>query len=180
MPLELIAGPMFSGKTLELILRLRAARERGEDVYAGKPVLDGDRRWLVSAAGPRWPADLVQGVSALRRLGAGATVVGVDEVQFFGAEETAGLVELGGDSLHVIAAGLDLDFRGEPFPSVELLASVATTVTRLTAVCARCGAAATHSQRLLDGRPAPATTPTIMLGGHGLYESRCAACHEVS
>lgn len=91
----------------------------------------------------------------------------------------ARLVELGTKGgVRVIAAGLDLDFRGEPFAVVERLAAHAASVTVLTAVCACCGASATRSQRLLEGRSAASTGPTIQ-HGRSSYEPRCAACHEV-
>lgn len=179
MTLELITGSMFSGKTLELIRRLRLAAAEGERVCAGKPAIDGDQGWLTSQAGARWPAGTLDDAESIERLVVGASVVGVDEVQFLDAPAVDCLEQLSDDGIRVIAAGLDLDFRGVPFPSVELLAAHAESITRLAAVCARCGAAATRSQRLVDGQPAAATAPTILVGGRGLYEPRCTECHEV-
>jgi thymidine kinase len=179
MTLELITGPMFSGKTLELIRRLRLAAAEGDRVRAGKPAIDGDQGWLTSEAGARWPASTLDGVESIERLAVEASVVGVDEVQFLEAPAIHCLEQLAGEGTRVIAAGLDLDFRGVPFPPVELLAEHADSTTTLAAVCARCGAAATHSQRLVEGDPAPATAPTILVGGHELYEPRCVECHEV-
>lgn len=179
MSLELITGSMFSGKTLELIRRLRDADADGQRVSAGKPSLDLDSGWLVSLAGSRWPAEPLTGCHAIRRVACRVGVLGVDEVQFLSLTEIRCLEEIAADGIRVVAAGLDLDFRGAPFPGVERLVATAQSVTWLTATCTRCGAAATHSQRLLDGRPAPAEAPTILLGGRELYEPRCAACHEL-
>jgi len=179
MTLELITGPMFSGKTSELIRRLRLAAAQGERVCAGKPAIDRDQGWLTSLAGPRLPASTLDDVDAIERLAVGASVVGVDEVQFLDAPAIYCLAQLADEGPRVIAAGLDLDYRGIPFPSVKSLAAQASSITTLTGVCARCGAAATRSQRLLDGQPAASTTPTVLVGGPELYEPRCDECHEV-
>ena len=169
---------MFSGKTLELIRRLQLAAEQGETVAAGKPALELEPDRLVSLAGPSWPASVLDGRDAVGRLVADATVVGVDEVQFLGSEGLRLLERAAADGVRVIAAGLDLDYRGAPFAAPLELAEHATTITRLTATCARCGAEATRSQRLVGGVPAPASGPTILLE-RAAYEPRCASCHEV-
>jgi len=179
MTLELITGPMFSGKTLELIRRLDVAAAEGNRVGAGKPAIDAEQGRLTSLAGPWWPASTLDGVESIERLAVEASVVGVDEVQFLEPPAINCLKQLAEEGTRVITAGLDLDFRGVPFPSVELLAPDADSITTLTAVCVRCGAAATRSQRLFAGQPAAATTPTILVGRHGLYEPRCDECHEV-
>jgi len=177
--LELVTGPMFSGKTHELIRGLAAAEERGERVAAAKPSFDLDEGWLVSLAGVRRPASPLAGVDDLVALARGRDVVGVDEVQFLAREVVDGLVALADSSVRVLVAGLDLDFLGRPFPGVALLAACAASVSTLTAVCVRCGDVATRSQRLVDGRPAPRTSPLVQLGGGELYEPRCVACHVV-
>jgi len=179
MTLELITGPMFSGKTLELIRRLDLAAAEGKRVSAGKPAIDADQGKLASLAGPSWPASTLDGVESIERLAVEASVVGVDEVQFLEPPAIRSLQQLAEEGIRVIAAGLDLDFRGVPFPSVELMVADAGSITTLTAVCVCCGADATRSQRLFDGQPAAATTPTILVGRHGLYEPRCDDCHEV-
>jgi thymidine kinase len=177
--LELITGPMFSGKTRELIRRLAAAELSGAEVAAGKPAFDVDPGWLVSLSGSRRRAVVLERVADLVDLAGSAAVVGVDEVQFLVMEFAEALAEAAARGVRVIVAGLDRDFRGEPFPTVAALAARAGSLTRLTASCSRCGAAATRSQRLLDGRPAPRDAPVVQLGGAELYEARCAACHVV-
>ena len=179
MTLELITGPMFSGKTLELIRRLQIAEADGARVSAGKPSLDLERGWLVSSAGRRWPARPLEGAETILSLVRDNDVFGVDEVQFLGPAEAECLHAAAADGVRVIAAGLDLDFRGVPFPRLERLSRGADSVTRLAATCAQCGAAATRSQRLVAGRPAAFSAPTVVLGGPDLYEPRCPACHEV-
>jgi thymidine kinase len=179
MSLELITGPMFSGKTLELIRRLDAAAASGSTVLAAKPALDLDSGFLVSAAGPTWPAHEVDDAFPVGSLAGRADVVGVDEAQFLAAAEVNRLIRAAAGATRVIAAGLDLDFRGSPFRSLGRLAAHARSIVRLTATCTRCGAVATRSQRLVDGAPAPSSAPRIVLGGRELYEPRCVTCHEV-
>jgi thymidine kinase len=180
MSLELITGPMFSGKTLELICRLEHAATAGHSVRAAKPSIDLDRGWLVSTAGRRLPAKAIDGRDAIVSLAAEGDVIGIDEVQFLSPRELDGLECVAAEGSRVIAAGLDLDFRGLPFPQLERLLERTRYVTRLTAICNRCGREATRSQRILAGQPAPATAPTILVGGCEVYEARCATCHRVT
>jgi thymidine kinase len=177
--LELICGPMFSGKSEELIRRLTAAAASGLRVAAAKPSVEIDPDWIVSLAGTRWPATPIADARTLLSLGAQQDVIGVDEVQFLGPEILDVVDALRGSNVRVIAAGLDLDFRGEPFGPVPALASRADALTALVAVCARCGGIATRSQRLLDGEPAAPDAPVVQVGGSELYEPRCVRCHEV-
>jgi thymidine kinase len=179
MSFELIVGPMFSGKTDELIRRLAAADAAGLRVATAKPSVDSaDPGWLVSLSGARRPAVAASSAAELLDLAAGCEVLGVDEIQFFAAE-VADVVGMLSRELRVVAAGLDLDFRGEPFAPTPALAGLADDVTVLHATCAVCGEPATRSQRLLDGRPAPRDAPIVQIGGSELYEPRCARHHEV-
>jgi thymidine kinase len=179
MSFELIVGPMFSGKTDELIRRLDAAEAAGERVATAKPSVDSaDPGWIVSLTGKRRRAKSVPSAAQLRDLAADRDVLGIDEVEFLD-QEVVGVVAEVSRGLRVVAAGLDLDFRGEPFGPMPALALIADQVTVLAATCAVCGGVATRSQRLVDGRPARRDAPTVQIGGRELYEPRCARHHVV-
>lgn len=172
--IELICGPMFSGKTSALIARLVAAREAGLQVVAVKPAHDTryGHEQIGSHDGNQLPAVNVSAVHEIRAIAAGSHVVGIDEVHFF-EESLVGICrELAGAGVRVVAAGVEIDHRGRPFEVVERLAAAAHAVTRLTAICGRCGAPARHSQRLVAG------DARILVGGVGIYEPRCDRCFE--
>jgi thymidine kinase len=179
MSFELIVGPMFSGKTEELIRRLDEAGAAGLRVAAAKPSVDAaDPGWIVSLSGARRRAVSLPSVSDLVALAHGRDVLGIDEIEFFEPEIVGAVAELA-STLRIVAAGLDLVFRGEPFAPMPALAELADELAVLTASCAVCGGVATRSQRLLDGRPAPRDAPTIQIGGRELYEPRCEQHHLV-
>jgi thymidine kinase len=178
--LEAVCGPMFSGKSEEMIRRLRRAEIAGQRVVIFKPVIDDryDAADVVSHAGVRMRAVPVADVGELAARAQGFDVVGIDEVQFFGHEIVGEALRLADAGARVIAAGLDQDFRRLPFgPMPELLAH-AEFVDKLQAVCHRCGGGATTTQRLVDGRPAPYSGATIVVGANEQYEARCRDCHE--
>jgi thymidine kinase len=178
--LEVVCGPMFSGKSEELIRRLRRAEIAGQRVALLKPRIDDrfDAVDVVSHAGLRMPAVAVGGAGELLARGRGHEVVGIDEVQFFEPAVVGAALELAEAGARVVAAGLDLDFRRLPFgPMPELLAH-AEFVDKLQAVCHRCGGPATTTQRLVDGRPAPYGGATVVVGAAEQYEARCRGCHE--
>lgn len=178
---EVIAGPMFSGKSEELIRRVTRALIAKQAVQVFKPVIDDRYEALAVAShmGRTLSARPVAGVAELEAaLFEETQVVAVDEAQFF----ELGIVDLVGrladTGKRVILAGLDTDFRGEPFgPMAELLAR-AEVVEKLTAIC-RCGQAATRTQRLIAGRPASADDPVVLVGAAESYEPRCRSCHVV-
>lgn len=178
---EVIAGPMFSGKSEELIRRVTRALIAKQAVQVFKPVIDDryDALAVASHMGRTLSALPVPDVAALEAaLDEGTQVVAVDEAQFF----EVGLIDLvdrlADRGKRVILAGLDLDFRGEPFgPMAELLAR-AEVVEKLTAIC-RCGRAATRTQRLIAGQPAHADDPVVLVGAAESYEPRCRSCHVV-
>jgi thymidine kinase len=176
--LEVICGPMFSGKTDELIRRLEVAQQAHTvGVGAIKPSVDADPKWLVSLTGARWPATPLQSAREIASFSPHLQCIGVDEAQFFEPEIVLATDILRRRGVRVIVAGLDLDFRSRPFGSMSELAKAADVVTRLTARCQRCGGVATRSQRLVAGRPAPADDPVVQVGGRDLYEPRCVACY---
>jgi thymidine kinase len=171
---------MFSGKSEEMIRRLRRAEIAGQRVVIFKPRIDDryDASDVVSHAGARMRAVAVTSVPELVSRSQGFDVVGVDEVQFLELSIVPAALNLADRGVRVVAAGLDRDFRRLPFgPMPELLAH-AEFVDKLQAVCHRCGGPATTTQRLVDGRPAPYSGETVLVGAAEQYEARCRDCHE--
>ena len=178
--LEVVCGPMFSGKSEEMIRRLRRAEIAGRRVVIFKPRIDDryDVADVVSHAGVRMRGVAVGSVAELAARAAGYEVVGVDEVQFFEPSIVETALSLAERGVRVVAAGLDQDFRREPFGPIPLLLAHAEFVDKLQAVCHRCGGPATTTQRLVDGRPAPYSGDTVVIGAAEQYEARCRGCHE--
>lgn len=180
--IELICGSMFSGKTEELIRRARRAQIARQKVQVFKPTLD-DRygvEKLASHDGVSLDAVSVQDAKQILDLVQSDTqVVIIDEAQFFdwSIADVCNVLADGGK--RVIVAGLDTDFRGEPFGPVPLLMAEAEVVDKLQAICVVCGAPATRTQRLIDGQPASYDDPVIMVGASEVYQARCRRCHEV-
>jgi thymidine kinase len=177
--LEVICGPMFSGKSEEMIRRLRRAEIAGQRVVIFKPVIDDryDAADVVSHAGARMRGFPVSGVAELRARAEGHDVVGVDEVQFFEHAIVETVLELAERGVRVICAGLDQDFRRLPFGPIPELLAHAEFADKLQAVCQVCGGSATTTQRLVDGRPAPYSGETVVVGASEQYEARCRNCH---
>ncbi len=178
--LEVVCGPMFSGKSEEMIRRLRRAEIAGQRVILFKPRID-DRYAaadVVSHAGVRMSAVPVDGCAELLARARVAEVVGIDEVQFFEPTVVDAALALADRGARVIAAGLDQDFRRQPFGPMPELLTRAEFVDKLQAVCHRCGGPATTTQRLVDGRPAPYAGETVVVGAAEQYEARCRDCHE--
>ncbi|MDH7474698.1 MAG: thymidine kinase [Anaerolineae bacterium] len=180
--IEVICGSMFSGKTEELIRRVRRAQIARQKVQVFKPVLDN--RYAVekvtSHNGIHFEARPVQDAAELLSLvEPDTTVVAVDEVQFFDWQIAEVCNRLADRGVRVIVAGLDLDFRGEPFGPMPLLMAQAERVDKLQAICVRCGAPASRTQRLINGQPAAYNDPIILVGASEVYEARCRHCHEV-
>ena len=180
--IEVIAGPMFSGKTEELIRRLRRALIAKQNVMVFKPQLDDryHKRYLVSHNGMRVEAiPISSSLDILDHNWQEADVIAIDEVQFFDEGIVDLVAYLADEGKRVIVAGLDKDFRGEPFMNTAKLLAIADVVTKLSAICMICGSLATMSQRLIDGKPASYYSPTIMVGAKDLYEPRCREHHVV-
>jgi len=180
--MEVVCGSMFSGKTEEMIRRVRRARIAKQKVQVFKPAID--KRYhsvqVASHNGLQWEATAIGTAhEILERLDPDTTVVAVDEAQFFDSELSAVCAELTRRGLRVILAGLDTDFRGEPFGPMPLLMAEAEEVTKLQAICVVCGAPASRTQRLIDGAPAAFDDPIILVGGSESYEARCRQCHQV-
>ena len=178
--LEVICGPMFSGKSEEMIRRLRRAEIAGQRVVIFKPRIDDrfDAADVVSHAGIRMRGVPVASVAELAARASGYEVVGIDEVQFFEPSIVPVALELADSGARVVAAGLDQDFRRLPFGPIPELLAHAEFVDKLQAVCNRCGGPATTTQRLVDGKPALYSGETVVVGAAEQYEARCRDCHE--
>jgi thymidine kinase len=173
--LEVICGPMFSGKSEELIRRLRRARIARKCVQAFKPALD-DRyssTEIVSHGDHRLPSEIVSSADEILEKVEGLTqVIGIDEANFFGQDLVNIVTELADSGRQVIVAGLDTDYLGRPFPPMPDLLCVAESITKTLAICMRCGHPAKHTQRLVE------SNDLIVVGASGLYEARCRVCFE--
>jgi thymidine kinase len=181
--IEIIAGVMFSGKSEELIRRVRRALLARKEVRVFKSYMDiryAGARTVNSHDGGRIEAEPIQNArTILSRVAPSTEVVAIDEAQFLDPAIVAVVNALADSGRRVIIAGTELDFRGQPFGPMPDLLAIADQADKLHAICMVCGGLATRSQRLIDGRPAPAEGPTIHIGGLESYEARCRACHEV-
>lgn len=181
--IELICGSMFSGKTEELICRLRRAVIARQQVQVFKPALDdryhGEK--VTSHNGLNFEAQPVSSAADVReRLAPETTVVAIDEVQFFENDVVTLCESLADQGMRVICAGLDTDFRGAPFGPMPDLMARAEHVDKLHAICVVCGSEASRTQRLIDGRPAALDDPVVLVGAAEVYEARCRQCHRVA
>jgi len=181
--IEIICGSMFSGKTEELLRRIRRAEIARKKVVIFKPQIDtryGNERVAPHSKTGSAVAIPVVTANEIYSLSQGdAEVIAIDEVQFFDGNITAVCSALANQGKRVIAAGLDQDFRGEPFGPMPSLMALAEQVDKLQAICVKCGHGASRTQRLIDGRPARYDDPIILVGGSESYEARCRQCHEV-
>ncbi|MYL35683.1 thymidine kinase [Pontibacillus yanchengensis] len=180
--IEVICGSMFSGKSEELIRRVRRATYGNLSVRVFKPAIDN--RYaddsIVSHNGTSVlarPVDYSEDIFSY--VDDHVDVVGIDEVQFFDDNVVEVAQTLAERGHRVIVAGLDLDFRGEPFGSLPTFLAVGESVTKLSAICPICGSPASRTQRLIDGRPASYDDPVILVGASESYEPRCRHHHEV-
>lgn len=180
--IDVICGPMFSGKSSELINLLKRLPHAGFKVEAFKPNLD-DRRGastINSEDGAEYTATAVDNSREILELVHPATqIVGIDEGQFFDMGLKAVCIELARRGKRVVVAGLDKNFRGEPFGPMAELKFEADYVETKTAYCAKCGGAASFTQRTVDGKPAHYQDPEVVVGATELYEARCREHHEV-
>jgi thymidine kinase len=181
--LEVICGSMFSGKTEELLRRLRRAAIAKQKIQVFKPQLD-DRYGLERVTSHDGLHIDAQAVSTAREildlLSPDTTVVGIDEAQFFDWEIANVIQDMAESGVRVIATGLDMDFRGEPFGPMPILLAQAETVDKVRAICVLCGDVASRTQRLVNGRAAAFDDPIIVVGARESYEARCRACHKVA
>ncbi len=180
--IEVVCGSMFSGKTDELIRRLVRATIAKQKVQVFKPAIDV--RYAVekvtSHAGSDYDAIPVEKAADIRaKVESDTTVVAIDEAQFFDLEVVPLAEELASRGIRVLVAGLDQDFRGEPFGPMPFLMARAERVDKLHAICMVCGDEASRTQRLVNGKPARYDDPVVIVGASELYEARCRIHHEV-
>ncbi len=180
--IEVICGSMFSGKSEELIRRVRRAQIARQKVQVFKHSLDARyaEREVASHDGAQWEAVPVENSAQLAALiEPDTTVVAVDEGQFFDEGLVQVCRDLAARRVRVIVAGLDQDFRGEPFGPMPLLMAEAEQVDKLQAICVVCGGPASRSQRLINGQPAAYDDPVVLVGADEVYEARCRGCHQI-
>ena len=180
--IEVISGCMFAGKTEELIRRINVLSYAKENIIVFKPKIDNrySDSEIVSHSGAKVPCLVVEKAQdILKKIEADTEVVAIDEVQFFDKDIVEVCEYLADKGIRVMVAGLDKDFRGESFGVMPELLTRAEFVTKLTAVCAKCGAPATRTQRLVNGKPAGFEDPIVMVGADESYEPRCRHCHQV-
>lgn len=170
--LTLLCGPMFAGKSTELLRRIRGARAAGTAVLVVKPARDTryDAHALVTHVGDREPAVAVPSLDAAQAHASGQGLVAIDELHFFADEAVAPIDSMLARGVSVLAAGCDIDHHGDPFAPFGTLIPRADTVVRIAGTCARCGAPSTHSERLVSCRD------RIIVGGIGDFAATCGAC----
>ena len=179
---EVICGPMFAGKTEELIRRVTRMEYAKKNFVVFKPLIDNrySNDEVVSHSKYKKKAINICGSAEIyNHITPETQAVVIDEVQFF----DKGIVEvaqnLAKDGLRVICAGLDLDFKGKPFGVIPELLAIAERITKLTAICVCCGENATRTQRIINGREAYEDDPVVLVGANESYEARCRKCHKV-
>lgn len=180
--IEVVIGPMYSGKSEELIRRLKRARIAKQNVVVFKPIIDDrySKEDVVSHSGYTINAIPIKDSSEMMDyINDDTQVVGIDEVQFFDDKIVDEAIKLADNGVRVIAAGLDMDFKGEPFGPTPRLLAIAEFVDKIQAICSVCGQPATRSQRLINGEPARYDEPIIQVGAVESYEARCRKCHVV-
>lgn len=179
---EVICGPMFAGKSEELIRRVKTLSYANQQIMCFKPDIDNryDESSIASHDGDKYKAIAVKSASQIKeKVEVGTDVVAIDEVQFFDKDIVDLCEHLASVGVRVIVAGLDCDFRGEPFPVMADLLARAEDITKLSASCTICGCAATRTQRMVNGKPADYDDPIILVGAKESYEARCRKHHVV-
>jgi thymidine kinase len=184
--LEVVCGSMFSGKTEELMRRLRRSEFANKNVLTIKHKIDNRKSHacIVSHNGVEREAFPIsssdEGIESLKDIiNQKFDVIGIDEIQFFPPEIVGIIEELVASGKRVIVAGLDLDFRAEPFGIVPTLMALADDVLKLHAICLVCGDEANFTQRLINGQPAKYEDQQIMVGAEECYEARCRGCYKI-
>jgi thymidine kinase len=182
--LEIICGPMFSGKSEELIRRIRRAKIAQQQVVVFKPKLDTRRgiHTVTSHNGSYLdaiPVDKLDEIATFIMQDPTIQVIGIDEIQFFPQEIIDHILKLVSNGKRVIAAGLDLDFRGIPFGPLPTLLAIADQITKLQSICMICGKDAPFTQRLIDNKPASFDDKVILIGAQESYQARCRGCYRI-
>lgn len=181
--IEVICGSMFSGKSEELIRRVRRVQIARKRIEIYKPKIDNRYhvQYIYSHNGSKMEATCVEYAKEILNLTKEETdVIAIDEAQFFDKEIVKVCQLLADRGKRVIVAGLDQDFRGKPFGPMPELLAVAEYVDKLHAICMVCGRTASRTQRMVNGKPADYNDPTILIGANESYEARCRHCHQVT
>lgn len=180
--IEVITGPMFAGKSEELLRRINRLVYAKKNFLVFKAKIDDrySKTDVVSHQKRSYKAiPVMSGKEILDHIKSDTEVVCIDEVSFFDESVVEVCDELANRGLRVIVAGLDCDFKGEPFPITARLLAKAEDVTKLTAICCKCGREATMTQRIINGEPASVNDPVVLIGADESYEARCRKCHVV-
>ncbi|MFM9874750.1 MAG: thymidine kinase [Fimbriimonadaceae bacterium] len=181
--LIVVCGSMYAGKSEELIRRARRALYAKKKVQVFKPAIDDrfDEEHVVTHMGVTHPSVPVKQTSDLAKLiEPDSDVICIEEVQFFDKSIVELLIQLSDSGKEVVVAGLDQDFRRQPFGPMAELLSAADEVIKLRAICMKCGRPASHTQRIIDGKPAKWNDPIVLIGATESYEARCRACHQIN
>ncbi len=180
--IEVITGPMFAGKTEELIRRVRRLEYAKKNILVFKPKMDnryGEGEIVSHNNSKTQSINIAQAEDMFQHVTKDTDVIAIDEVQFLDDRTPDVIESFANQGKRVIVGGLDTDFRAEPFSFMPRLLSVAEYVTKLSAVCVKCGTPATRTQRIVDGKPAKYMDPIVLIGARESYEARCRKCHRV-
>lgn len=180
--IEVITGPMFAGKTEELIRRIKRLEYANRNIIVFKPSIDNryaDGEVVSHNNNRTRSISIAKASEMMKYINEDTDVVAIDEIQFLNEEAVDICEYLADQGKRVIVSGLDRDFRGEPFSFMPKLLSLAEYVTKLSAICVKCHTPATRTQRIINGRPANYSDPIILVGAKDSYEARCRDCHEV-
>ena len=181
--IECICGSMFSGKSEELLRRIKRGLIAKQKVLLFKPSIDNryDENRVSTHNGNSYDSISIEKSSDILNFVKDTKydIIGIDEIQFFDNDIVKIINKLADDGIRVIVAGLDMDFKAEPFHPMPEIMAISEMVTKLHAVCNKCGKEASRSQRLINGKPAKYDDPIVVIGASESYEARCRHCHEI-
>ena len=181
--IECICGSMFSGKSEELLRRIKRDVIAKQKVLLFKPSIDNryDENRVSTHNGNSYDSISIEKSSDILNFVKDTKydIIGIDEIQFFDNDIVKIINKLADDGIRVIVAGLDMDFKAEPFHPMPEIMAISEMVTKLHAVCNKCGKEASRSQRLINGKPAKYDDPVVVIGASESYEARCRHCHEI-
>lgn len=181
--IECICGSMFSGKSEELLRRIKRGVIAKQKVLLFKPSIDNryDENRVSTHNGNSYDSISIEKSSDILNFVKDTKydIIGIDEIQFFDNDIVKIINKLADDGIRVIVAGLDIDFKAEPFHPMPEIMAISEMVTKLHAVCNKCGKEASRSQRLINGKPAKYDDPIVVIGASESYEARCRHCHEI-
>ena len=181
--IECICGSMFSGKSEELLRRIKRGVIEKQKVLLFKPSIDNryDENRVSTHNGNSYDSISIEKSSDILNFvkDTNYDIIGIDEIQFFDNDIVKIINKLADDGIRVIVAGLDMDFKAEPFHPMPEIMAISEMVTKLHAVCNKCGKEASRSQRLINGKPAKYDDPIVVIGASESYEARCRHCHEI-